>query len=253
MMSSARSLTSDLLRFWRDVEFFNPFDLDDIIESSGLVTRVPFDMALAEMNSVQQSFSWGARSQSDERDPEWEYAHDFFFAPFFKTQIRDCLGSHFPQLLRERMPDHRELSGLSCLGRITFNDKARPVLPELKLSTLPWAIDRLLLAQNLNLSSFDSFTVNFLSQLRTLASEQKTAESEAALVSGENRHLIGGIVPHHVLRQISALAVQDSRIDYFPQNLLGVLVSYPIRKKPKKKLIERLRRRGARNEYILRR
>jgi len=219
---------ADLLRFWRDIEFFNPFDLDEVIESSDLVTMVPLALDQSRAQQLQQSFAWAISSSEHGRDPEYVYAHDFYFAPFLKSEVRSKIYERFGPEALESIPEYREAHGLSCIGRMVIDDKGKLLLGNIKLSTLAWALDRLLNEQSLSLEMFDEYVKTLVSDLQECSDCFLKSEEKGSTTPEQS---VIGLVPHGLLKILSERVIVDSQLKYFPNNLLGVIVSYQVKKR----------------------
>jgi hypothetical protein len=192
-----------VLRYWRDIEFFNPFDLDGVQEQYDHVVLIRSNEAIA--------LPWEDRL-AFELDPEFEYGFDLFIAPFSKSEVRRVLKTQFPAIEYELTQDPYELSGQSCLARLSLTDTGIVMWDDLGVSTMPWALSQLAAAKELSMQAFESFC-DVLSLTIANANLESSPFTHAQLVEVTNS--IAKLLPLH----------------FAPENLLGLLVIQKLRKR----------------------
>ncbi len=78
-----------ILSFWRDVEFFVPFDLSTVLDQNRKVIEIKLDS--------ETLLPW-QDPNFYELKPDKEYAFDFYFAPFPVNALKSCLADKFTEL-----------------------------------------------------------------------------------------------------------------------------------------------------------
>jgi len=96
----------NVLEFWRDTEFFTPFDLDAVVEF--------YDFVLPIHRNRPARLPWEQLSLFP-LDPEREYTYDFFYAPFPKSEVLRLLEIVLPEIRHEVFYEPRDYAGLSAL------------------------------------------------------------------------------------------------------------------------------------------
>lgn len=169
-----------ILRYWRDVEFFRPFDFDEVLN------RYPNAYRITSTSGVEPTkigqLPWDD-FQAAGLNPEYIYAFDLFFGVFSVRNALRIVSTSVPRA-DNPLPDYRswELPGLSCTGRLTVTSEGLFAPADLKVSTLPWAIGRVSNQQNRSLQQFDSFAEGILDSIE-LISAQHTQEFRKKLVT----------------------------------------------------------------------
>jgi len=211
----AKQLRQQVTRFWRDMEFFRPFDLDDVQLYYG--TR-----AIPMWLNRSVTMPW-EDPEFYQLDCEREYAFDLFLAPFLKREILRCVSETLPNSISEFVPDSRELSGLSCVVRLTLTDEGRIDPGDLSLSTLPWALDSLFTQRPLSVFDFDNYADTFRSLLM----------SRTQVAGGLQNETSNPIIRAAELNELAERLRASSNLKLFPEELLGIIVPHRLGKRHK--------------------
>ncbi|HAS89156.1 MAG TPA: hypothetical protein DCS48_07600, partial [Desulfovibrio sp.] len=166
----------DILSCWHKIEFFIPFDLD-----SRTKTFLPEE---------KRKFYWITN-----KHPLPEFAalpspplgqvisrYELFLGVFDKNEItaacRQALGEGTEQ---ERLEDsvRTELEGNTCYARISLNEYGEPVLDNLSISTVPWALGMTLShgLESLSASSFEQAKVNLANLIMNFEADRRRSKN----------------------------------------------------------------------------
>lgn len=147
-----------ILRYYRNVEFFRVFDLDDVIKRHKTHFLVNSLKPLAVM-------PWDDL-QGFGLNPEYYYSFDLFFGVF---SVGDILKKLTTQLhgADVSLPDYRawEIPTKSCVARVGINSDGELDLKDISLSTLPWAAQQVIRGRKLSLTQFDVDSGSFIDEL----------------------------------------------------------------------------------------
>ncbi len=210
MSSQLHSESLKILRFWRDLEFFVPFDLDQVIEH---------ERAILLHCKESRLLPWEAPREY-ELDEAYEYGFDLYLLPFLKSQIVAKLAAVLPGILEESPPDPREFEGVTCLMRVSVSGGGS--FGDARVSTLPWALQRLTQREPLSLADFDAFSE--LTQA-IFAATARTSEAEQESIHAEKKHSVES------LSEFTRGLGEKLALELFPEHLLAVVVAHPLRKK----------------------
>lgn len=204
--SDSAAHVSRILRFWRDLEFFLPFQLNEVFD------RHP-DAIIVERGD-DKSLPW-VTPGAYELDPEKEYLFDLFLAPFALEEVIEILGRIVSGIDRDDLPDPRRFEGLSCFLRIGINAAGTPLLDDLSVSTLPWALARFEQSRQLTLTDFDIFAGDVV---RDFGRSNDIEERPGPLSSAELERIADSLSSGHPM-------------NFFPNSVLAVIVPYALRRR----------------------
>ncbi|MEW6133710.1 MAG: AAA domain-containing protein [Pseudomonadota bacterium] len=133
---------SRILRFWHKVEFFLPFDLQQVLDSKDAEWSVRRFSASQLRNGGADSL-WRPRLPAGRRITGFEV----YLGVFDKSE----LGEVTLRVVHEALtPDEEyeqeergELEGPTCFARLKVNADGEPMLEEVSVSTVPWALGRI--------------------------------------------------------------------------------------------------------------
>lgn len=146
------SLAQKVLEYWHSVEFFNHYNLDDVIKNTRADERREFFISHDQMNEAE----W-AKHEDTVR-----YA---YLLPFDVSQITDLATSRVAaatsSLDQQRDQEHAP-EGLTCFAQLRLSSEGVPDFKGLSLSTLPWAAGMLLQdrLQQLSATTFEESVNN---------------------------------------------------------------------------------------------
>ena len=230
--------TRAILSFWRDLEFFLPFDLREVL------IRQERAQLVGENRGI--TLPW-LDPTGWELDPEFEYGYDLFLGLFDQSEMTRVVRE-LALLAKEdsEFNDSNELSGLTCVLRIAV-DRTGWINPgDLKIATLPWALTNLRAGKPLSLYEFEQYGELLESKLITLSSDlisaPQTPPQQSALFPSEllKQPTNAGLeeclkqptrsLTFEDLRKLSAVVRESLDIRWLQEELV-VITPYPLRKK----------------------
>lgn len=152
-----------ILRFYRNVEFYNPFDLKKLIET--------YEDSIIEVKSTSPIILPWENKELFNLDPEYEYNYDIYFSIFELSEIKNLLAKKLPEILNEGFNDQKFEDGQSCMMRIRVNAIGNILAYDTSISTLPWANQRFVESQELSMRSFDLYAEEILETLTQYSKE----------------------------------------------------------------------------------
>ena len=171
-----------ILRFWHQVEFFIPFDLQkQVLDASDAAWAVR---------------TWSFQGLPRGTDYLWTFkvprerklvGFDVFLGVFDKSVLAGVVRDALSEQEELEQDERSELEGLTCMARVKAGPLGEPLLQEVSVSTAPWALGRVQ-AEGLAGLKFDAFEDSIetlkldLLHFRTA----RAAEAEAQLPGGEN-------------------------------------------------------------------
>jgi hypothetical protein len=145
-----------ILDFWHQVEFFIPFDLQQVTEDKEAEWRVR-EVTEAQLRAMGPSSSdlWRvSRLPKDQR----LVGFDLYLGIFDKNEL-----TRASQKLARTTPSEEveqaercDLEGLTCCSRVRLDAQGGPLFDEVSVSTVPWALGRLR-RSDLQGLAFDAF------------------------------------------------------------------------------------------------
>ena len=153
------SLAQNVLDYWHSVEFFNHYDLGDVIKTARSNERREFFISTDRMNTI-----------------EWEKHEDkvryLYLLPFDVSQVTDLatsrIASKSSALEQQRDQEHAP-EGLTCFAQLRLTAEGIPDFKSLSLSTLPWAAGMLQHGSldQLSASTFEASVVNIKEKIES--------------------------------------------------------------------------------------
>lgn len=209
---------SKVLSYWRNIEFFIPFDLERVLENNA--------KKIAVTSKQDYELPW-IDPESYDLKLENEYAYDFYFGLFDQSQVNYLLKERFPDIEKEFIPDISKIDGIGCFARITLNQKGHPLFQELSVSSYPWATEALIKKEELTLSAFQYFISSKLEALKIIEDLKDERDD---------------LMNHDGIVNLSSAFSNSSILKFNPDGLIGFLVPYSLgKKKEKAKEQEQLR------------
>ena len=175
-LSTSRETCLQVLRYWHQIEFFIPFNLDDVLSRGDS----PLDISLHNLHGEQANkiLPWLSKAQD-------LYHYQLYLLPFDKKELTALSTRHFPMEfahqneieLEEKLDDE----GLTCFARLFIDKKGRPQLGGLSISTLPWAMGMLQSGEYGQLSevSFERDMILLKSALKILENQYENSKSDS--------------------------------------------------------------------------
>lgn len=202
--------SKDILRYWRDQEFFRLFDFDQLISGKSSAILI---------SSIENACKLPWDFPEDySLDPEYDYAFDLFLAPFLIEPTLNRLASVLPNA-NQTLPDYINWGtpNQSCIARIAVDNEGVFLLDEFSLSTFPWAVEQLMHGRQLSLSYFDEYGQKIIGSLGKLFSER-----------GQNA---SKFPTWPEIKAIHDIFSELNCNDCFARETLGAIIPYKIRKK----------------------
>lgn len=130
-----REACLDVLRFWHQLEFFSPFDLDSVLSQQGEVRDIAFQsLVTLQANTI---LPWLGKEKG-------LFHYQLFFLPFDKKELTRLSTRYFPIEYPEEhaieLEEKLEDEGLTCFARLFVDKNGSPQWSGLSVSTLPWAM-----------------------------------------------------------------------------------------------------------------
>lgn len=169
---------TDILKYWHKIEFFTPFDLDEVCRRPTARYRLTGANLAKHENQVLPWFSPSALSNAG-ATPEKLYRYNLYLLPFDKSELTrqsDCLFPSKQNAVKqaefeERLADE----GLTCFAKLEVGVEGHPDYTRMSISTLPWAMNKM---------SHGSCEALTMDQYRQEQISLKTALSNLAQVHG---------------------------------------------------------------------
>lgn len=147
---------SQILRFWHQVEFFIPFDLQQqVIEAEDAEWAVNC-WSIESFRRADRPL-WSPRLPLGRRLAGF----DVYFGVFDKSLLAEVTqqvlheSSHPNERLEQE--ERGDLEGLTCMAKIRTGPGGEPLLDEVSVSTAPWALGRIRRPEQLAALDFDAF------------------------------------------------------------------------------------------------
>jgi hypothetical protein len=209
-----------LLAYYRNVEFFKPFDY------SKLPKEIPKSIQIFR-NSDEALLPWN-NVDKYKLNPEYEYAFDFFIAPFSVEAAIRTVANLIPDVSKPISElTQIELPGLSCIARLEIRKNIGINFDECALSTFPWALTELAKGVRLSLNNFDLYAEAWSNALGLIAVPEKMEQIKLDLPDEvlKDPSKLPGIYP--TVKQFdsfSAVCAKSLTFEVCPSDLLGTLV-----------------------------
>lgn len=183
LKEDAHSRACKVLKYWHKVEHFIPFDLAQI---SGQNTSRPSwedffkrDIYLLKDEAVERRMPWlnPCAKQRYQQVNNIEYSYDLYVLPFDKNILTSVANEKFPikgeSFFQGEFLEERAEEGETCFAKIKLDSYGRLNLSEPSISTMPWALGKLLKgkADEINAFQFSLETDRLLQRMRELNSQ----------------------------------------------------------------------------------
>lgn len=195
------------LAYWRNIEFFLPFKLDNVIERNQDAIVVKTDDLL--------ELPWNDYELHG-LNSEKEYYYDFYFSIFKLEDVKRLLINLFPEIKKEYIPDTRDLSGYSCFARILLNSDGLPLFQDLNVSSFPWAIKLLTQKKELSLNAFEDFIASSAENLKNSTDFLPSKSNSKKKLDRKS------------LLNLCNFFSDELQLGFNPNNICGYLIPYSI-------------------------
>lgn len=180
MVSAAQQLLIDILDYWHKIEFFIPFDLDQITD-----TEDPWKLRWLRPEHLVHWTST-ADLQFDIPDELEICGFRLYLGLFERSEIAVVCKSALPAIAGQDQNEDDErgaAEGTTCFARINLNADGEPLFDPVSISTVPWALGRTQAEGigSLSAAGFDAAKKGLGERLQQFRSERAPA---APLVPG---------------------------------------------------------------------
>ncbi|WP_326541909.1 DEAD/DEAH box helicase [Pseudorhodoferax sp.] len=146
----------EVLKYWHKIEFFLPYDLQrQVLEAKDAEWSVR-PLSMRQLNSLTTKALWSAPVPPDRKITGFEIYLGVFdraaLAEITRRVIQGCLNASETYEQEER----GGLDGLTCGASIRTDADGTLLLDELSVSTVPWALGKIL-QEGVNGLDFDAF------------------------------------------------------------------------------------------------
>ncbi|WP_158020756.1 DEAD/DEAH box helicase [Chromobacterium sphagni] len=131
----ALSLADKVLRYWHSIEFFTHFDLENTIDEARESKRPEFHLdSHAILDNCWQRY----------QQRKWDVYLAVFDTGHACRQVAELVnGMDISKLIRQR-DEEMEPEGRTCFAKLPISSDGVPNFKNLSVSTLPWALGKLL-------------------------------------------------------------------------------------------------------------
>jgi hypothetical protein len=149
-----RTRISEILDYWHKIEFFTPFDLDARLNEC--------DNWQYQWINVQdlKKDPFAIRQPTIPDDTKVLSSYDLFIGIFKKSEATNIcdqfLGATTDEITQIDEEERTDRDGDTCFAKIKLSEDGVPALDKCSVSTLPWALGRVM-EQNLSSLSYHSF------------------------------------------------------------------------------------------------
>jgi hypothetical protein len=136
--STSQKKCLQVLRYWHQLEFFTPYNLDDAISQG----EPAIDISLSSLQSekADQFLPWLKKTEK-------LFHYNIYLLPFDKKELTELSNRYFPiefsQQNEIELQEKLEDEGLTCFARLFVDKHGIPKWNDLSISTLPWAMGML--------------------------------------------------------------------------------------------------------------
>lgn len=158
----------NVLRYWHQLEFFIPYNLDEALAKS----TESFDISLPSLQGEKANnlLPWLNKK-------ERPYHYQLYLLPFEKKELTQLSTRHFPvefkQQNRIELEENLLDEGLTCFASLFIDKNGNPQWNKLSISTLPWAMGMLQSGEfgNLSEETYNRDIVLFQSAINLLKNQ----------------------------------------------------------------------------------
>lgn len=173
MVQASQQRLIDILDYWHKIEFFIPFDLDQ-------VTDVEDEWKLRWIKP-QQLAAWSSTSF-----PRFDIPADrritgfrLYLGVFDRSEIATVCKHVLPESAGGNEEEERvEMEGRTCFVRLDLNAHGEPVFDPVSVSTVPWAMGRAMShgIESLGSAAFDAARLSLIDLLKDFRTRRPPAK-----------------------------------------------------------------------------
>jgi hypothetical protein len=146
---------SNILRFWHQVEYFLPFDLQkQVLDDADDWSVRGFNKG--ELASANSNKLWGVSPPLGRRITGFEVYFGIFDKQELTAITQQIISATANETEQYEQQERHELEGLTCAAKLKLNAAGEPLLTEVSISTAPWALGTILRG-GLSALDFDTF------------------------------------------------------------------------------------------------
>lgn len=144
-----------ILRFWHQVEFFLPFDLQQQVLEVDDADWAVRSLSLANLQNPRLSL-WRPVPPPERRITGFDVYFGVFDKSLLSKVTRAVVNEELAPEEQFEQEERAELEGATCIAKIRVDVSGEPLLDDVSVSTAPWALGRI---QGGSLSglNFDAF------------------------------------------------------------------------------------------------
>lgn len=134
-MSASRHPSSDILAFWRKVEFFVPYEVQDASKKE--TENQPAFYTLQQLHGLGENDLWAGKMR-----PDYTLQGFYLYLNLFPQQalVDEVLAlTGGGDDMQENLPDYKNIS---CFGRLQVDTQGVYLADTLELASAPWAVGR---------------------------------------------------------------------------------------------------------------
>ncbi|MBX9703400.1 MAG: hypothetical protein K2X39_04540, partial [Silvanigrellaceae bacterium] len=135
---NSRETCLRVLRYWHQLEFFIPYNLDDALSKN----KNTIDLSLQSLQGEKANHLLPWFNKKEE-----PFHYQLYLLPFDKKELTRLSTRHFPVEFKQQnvieLEENLEDEGLTCFARLFIDKNGTPQWNKLSVSTLPWAMGML--------------------------------------------------------------------------------------------------------------
>lgn len=183
MKTSSDNRLLQTLEFWHKVEFFIPFDLrGQVLQASGAEWNVK-RVTEAELHALLPDATGDLWQVARVPEGKQVLGFDLYLGVFDRAALaivtNNAIGETTSEEIEVDQDERGDLEGETCFARVRLNARGEPQFDQVSVSTVPWALGRVLHG-GIGSLSFDTFQASLKQlqdDLQNFQARRKTAEA----------------------------------------------------------------------------
>jgi hypothetical protein len=135
-----------VLKFWHIVEFFTPFDLNEVRSRPNAKCELTEHQLFENGNNRLPWLSEQAFYKAG-GIPSYEYRYNLYLLHFNKNELTKISQEIFPWdregIKHFEFEEKFDDEGDTCFAQLPLDSRGRPTWDKMSISTLPWALGKL--------------------------------------------------------------------------------------------------------------
>jgi hypothetical protein len=145
-----------ILRFWHQVEFFIPFDLEQQVMEAQDAEWAVQTWSVAALRRAERPL-WTPRLPPGRELTGFDVYFGVFDKSILAEVTRQVLQASLTADEAVEQDERAALEGLTCMAKLRIGPAGEPGLDDVSVSTAPWALGRIQRAGRLDALDFDAF------------------------------------------------------------------------------------------------